>query len=87
MPPSLLEDIVFIVFFFSLFTVLMTSVPYIYQMLGIHKNDDLMIIVFWLSLFILFGFWLKYLQDKRYEEELKDARFISESDTIDGFVL
>lgn len=72
MPASLLEDIVFIVFFFSLFMVLNTSVPYIYNFLCINTSDHLLIIVFWLVIFLFMAFLLKYLQRQRYEDELED---------------
>ena len=72
MPTSLLEDIVFIVFFFSLYIVLNTSVPYIYNFLCIDMNDHLLIIVFWLVIFLVMAFLLKYLQRQRYEDELED---------------
>lgn len=81
MPASLAEDIVFIVFFFSLFTALMTAVPHIYRFLDINPADDLLIIVFWLSIFIVVGIILKYLQKQRYEDELDDIL----NGTIDGF--
>ena len=82
MPTSLFEDIVFIVFFFSLFMVLNTVVPYIYNFLCIDTNDHLLIIVFWLVVFLFIAFLLKYLQHQRYEDELEDLNDIFGDDSI-----
>jgi len=71
MSSSLLEETVFIFYFFSLFTILMTVVPHIYKFMDITSDDSLLIILFWGSLFILFGLWIKYIRDKRVDESIK----------------
>ena len=68
-PPSLLEDVSFILLFFSLFTVLMTLVPYIYRLTGIEKNDDGLILLLWFSLFLIFSALFKYIENLRNNEE------------------
>ena len=86
MPPSLAEDIIFVVFFFSLFTILLTLVPYLYDFCGINKNDDMLIVLLWLGVFIIMAILLKTLQNERYKSELEDVEDIF-SNNIDGFDL
>jgi len=79
MPPSVAEDITFVLFFYSFFMILQIITPYIYSLFCINTGNYYMMILFWLCLLILFIIIFKYLQSIRYKEELNDIE-----NTING---
>ena len=75
MPPSLSEDIIFIIFFYAIFTLIQLIQPYIYLSLKIFNNNVLQLL-FWFLIFIMTAILLKHFQNERYKDELEDIEDI-----------
>ena len=84
MPSSLAEDVVFIVFFYSVYTIINILVPYFYRILGVEENDYILLLLIWFVIAIILAIILKNLQNDRYKDELNDVEDII-GNGIDGF--
>lgn len=87
MPSTLAEDVVFILFFYSLYTLITTLVPYFYRFFGIDSNNHALILFIWIIIFVLVGVILKDLQNSRYRKELDELDDLFGDGNIGGFDL
>jgi hypothetical protein len=86
MASSLAEDVIFILFFYAVFTILNTLVPYIYKFFYIHPDNHALIIWFWIIFFAIVAVIFKDIQEARYRKEINDIDDIFQ-DRIGGFNL
>lgn len=87
MASTLAEDVVFIIFFYALYTIINTLVPYFYKFFYIDSNNHALLLFIWIIVFILVAIILKDLQDSRYKKELNDVEDLFGDDNIGGFDL
>ena len=84
MPSCLSEDVIFILFFYSVYTIVNIIVPYFYRFLGVEENDYILLLLLWFVIAIILAIILKNLQNDRYKDELNDVEDII-GNGIDGF--